>query len=388
MFPDADGHPEPGHAPGVRRRRAQRPSTSRSGPAATSTTPTSPGTIQRDPGDQPEPGADRARSTRHADEGPAPLTVQFDASGSTDPNNDALQYAWDLDGDGAYDDSTAATPTPHLHAGRQRHRPPARDRPVRRSRTPRPIELDGRHAADGRRSPRPTTGSTLRRRRPCRFSGPRSTPDGTPVPDDATAVDDRPATTARRSSPTSCHVHHIQNYVGVRRGRVQLPGPRVPVVRHDDADAPTRRPGLRGKRVACGSTRRPSTLTFDSVPVRPDRRGRRRGVDDAVHAHGARRARRSASPRRRASYRDGHTYDFSSWSDGGAADAPVHGARGARHLHRHYTEAPCPIPPAWSAPGASTSRPATVAYDASGSRQPRHDLRRRRARPTGASARR
>jgi glucose/arabinose dehydrogenase len=45
--------------------------------------------------------------------GPTPLKVKFDASGSTDPDlgdGDHLHYAWDLDGDGEFDDSTAATP--------------------------------------------------------------------------------------------------------------------------------------------------------------------------------------------------------------------------------------------------------------------------------------
>jgi PKD repeat protein len=42
--------------------------------------------------------------------GAAPLTVNFNGTGSTDPDGDLLSYAWDLNGDGA-NDSTAAQPT-------------------------------------------------------------------------------------------------------------------------------------------------------------------------------------------------------------------------------------------------------------------------------------
>ncbi len=41
--------------------------------------------------------------------GAAPLTVAFDGTASNDPDSDVLTYAWDLDGDGAFDDAAAAT---------------------------------------------------------------------------------------------------------------------------------------------------------------------------------------------------------------------------------------------------------------------------------------
>ncbi|MGH3449619.1 MAG: PKD domain-containing protein, partial [Haloechinothrix sp.] len=60
------------------------------------------------PGNRPPTAAATADPTS----GAAPLTVQFDATASHDPDpGDTLSYAWDLDGDGAFDDSAEATPT-------------------------------------------------------------------------------------------------------------------------------------------------------------------------------------------------------------------------------------------------------------------------------------
>lgn len=54
-----------------------------------------------------DPGAPTAHLTTTGDPwGEVDLTVEFDASGSTGPPGDTLEYTWDLDGDGEFDDGS------------------------------------------------------------------------------------------------------------------------------------------------------------------------------------------------------------------------------------------------------------------------------------------
>ncbi len=62
-------------------------------------------------GSPPPNGTPTAVATATPSSGVVPLAVNFSGLGSTDPNGDPLTYAWDLDDDGAYDDSTSATPS-------------------------------------------------------------------------------------------------------------------------------------------------------------------------------------------------------------------------------------------------------------------------------------
>jgi glucose/arabinose dehydrogenase len=52
-----------------------------------------------------------ASATADVTTGALPLTVHFNGAASVDPDGQPLSYAWDLDGDGLYDDSTSATPS-------------------------------------------------------------------------------------------------------------------------------------------------------------------------------------------------------------------------------------------------------------------------------------
>jgi hypothetical protein len=66
------------------------------------------GTIRRISGPNRSPVA---KATATPTSGAPPLTVGFDATGSSDPDGDALSYSWDLDGDGVYGDATSSTPS-------------------------------------------------------------------------------------------------------------------------------------------------------------------------------------------------------------------------------------------------------------------------------------
>ena len=63
--------------------------------------------IQSSTGNLPPTAVASATTTS----GNAPLNVSFDATGSTDPEGQTLAFAWDLDADGAFDDSTIVQPT-------------------------------------------------------------------------------------------------------------------------------------------------------------------------------------------------------------------------------------------------------------------------------------
>lgn len=169
-----------------------------------------------------------AVATATPSSGPAPLTVQFDGTGSSDPDaGQTLTYAWDLDGDGAYDDSTAARPTftyiqqALINVGLKVTDPgglfatttvqvsvdnPPNPSPV--------VAIDT-----------PTSALNWQVGQTIPFSGRAADAQDGTLP--ASAMSWR-LTLQHCSSPTNCHAHVVQNFPGVAAGSFVAPDHEYP----------------------------------------------------------------------------------------------------------------------------------------------------------------
>ena len=244
------------------------------------------GTIRRI---QTTNNAPTARIVATPTSGVAPLTTSFDATTSSDPDGQALTYAWDLDGDGAYDDSTAATPSfTYTAAGVYTVRLQVTDTAGLIGTATQTITA-GAPPAVSLTSPAPGTTWAV----------------GDTVDFAATANVPASGLTwslslrhCSRTDATVCHTHAIQDYVGVASGSFVAPDHEYPshlllsVTARDaagltvDADRPA------------GPTHRERDAR--QRPDWPHAVVRQRHHLRAVHAHGHRALGRTRSPRRHA----------------------------------------------------------------------------------------
>jgi glucose/arabinose dehydrogenase len=154
--------------------------------------------------------------------GSAPLTVNFNGTASSDPEGQALAYAWDLDGDGAFDDSTSASPSFTYGAGGLT--------------TVRVRVTDGQGLFDvaavvisvNNTAPTATIASpqssfTWRVGNAIAFSGSASDPQEGSLPPSALTW-----SVIMHHCPSNCHTHDIQQFVGVASGSFQAPDHEYP----------------------------------------------------------------------------------------------------------------------------------------------------------------
>ena len=154
--------------------------------------------------------------------GNAPLTVTFNGSGSSDPDGNPLSYAWDLDGDGAFDDATSAQTTyTYTTAGT-------------RTASLRVTDSQGASGTDsvvitvGNTAPTatitaPAAGTTWKVGDIITFSGSATDPQEGTLPASRLSW-----SLVLQHCPSNCHSHPLQDFVGAASGSFVAPDHEYP----------------------------------------------------------------------------------------------------------------------------------------------------------------
>ena len=252
-----------------------------------------------------------ARATAAPTTGPAPLTVTFDGSGSSDPDSgDTLRFAWDLDGDGAFDDSTAVQPTyTYTSAGTVTATLRVTDGAGATDDQSVTISVGGNTAPTAVINT-PAVGTTWSVGDVINFSGSATDAQDGTLPPSALTWD-----LVMNHCPSNCHKHPVQSYAGVAGGSFTAPDHEYPSYLDLELTA-TDSGGLTTKTVVRLD---PKTvqLTFQTSPgglqLAVNGTAAKAPITRTVIA-GSSNSVSAVTPQRKGS----KTYTFTSWSDGGA----------------------------------------------------------------------
>ena len=151
-------------------------------------------------------------------DGLAPLTVQFDGTGSSDPESGALGYEWDLDGDGAYDDSTEAQPA-HTYDDPQDYTVRLRVTDPEGATDTDSIVISAANASPAATILAPGTDLTWQVGEAIDFSGAASDPEDGELPESALSW----SMILHHCLGDTCHTHPVQDFVGQASGTFSAP---------------------------------------------------------------------------------------------------------------------------------------------------------------------
>ena len=230
-------------------------------------------------GNQPPVAVPSANPTS----GAAPLAVSFSGTASTDPEGGTLTYAWDFDGNGTDDATTATASHTYTTAGTYQARLRVTDPGgLSNSKT---VTITVGNTAPVPTIQSPTSSFTYAVGDTIPFSGGATDQQDGTIPGSGLAwtliVHHCP------TSPTDCHTHTIQTISGVSHGLVHGPRPRVSELARDPAHGDRQRraagddlgqPQPQDGRplVRHGADRAPARRQFhrDDRTVHPDGRAR------------------------------------------------------------------------------------------------------------------
>jgi uncharacterized repeat protein (TIGR01451 family) len=257
-----------------------------------------------------------AAATGSPTNGPAPLTVNFDGTGSSDPEGATLAYAWDLDGDGQFDDSSAASPAftyaqPGTYAARLRVTDP-----MGATSTSAPVSITANNTPPVANIATPTAGTTWRVGETIGFSGSASDQQQGTLPPSSFVWQ---LVLVHGSCP-DCHEHPVQTFSGVTSGSFTAPDHEHPS--HLELRLTVTDSGGLTNQATRVLNPRTVLLTFDSQPT-----GLQLTVGGSSQAapftrtviEGSANSISAPSPQSL----NGTTYTFGSWSDGGAASHTI-----------------------------------------------------------------
>jgi glucose/arabinose dehydrogenase len=242
--------------------------------------------------------------------GDTPLAVDFDASASSDPDpGDTVTYAWDLDGDGAYDDATGATAQfvytdagSYLAAVKVTDNHGAFDTAA--------LAITAGNTPPTATITSPTTGATWKVGDPIAFSG-----AATDEQDGSLGAASLSWQVVLHHCPSNCHEHSVQSFAGVASGSFAAPDHEYPSYLELQLTATdsggltdTRTIRLDPTTVGLSFASSPSGLTLSVNGTSSTTPFSRTVIQGSANGLSA------PTPQTLASA----TYDFSAWSDGGA----------------------------------------------------------------------
>jgi glucose/arabinose dehydrogenase len=269
------------------------------------------GTIRRvtftpTPTNQPPTAAATATPTT----GPAPLTVSFDGTGSSDPEGQPLTYAWDLDGDGTFSDATGSTAS-FTYSIAGTYTASLRVTDDQGASDTDPVTITVGNTPPTATIDTPTAGTTWSVGQTITFTGHATDAQDGTLP--ASALSWR---LLLQHCPSNCHTHVLQTYAGVAGGSFTAPDHEYPSyldleLTATDSDGLTNIKTLR-------LDPRTVTLTFSSTPG-----GLQLAVNGATATatftrtviQGSTNTISAITPQMKGK----KTYNSASWSDGGPA---------------------------------------------------------------------
>ena len=283
-----------------------------------------------------------AVATANPTSGAAPLTVAFDGSGSSDPDGDPITYAWDLDGDGLFDDSTAQQPS-HTYTASGSYSARLRVTDSAGAATiSDPIVITVGNTPPTATITSPPGSLTWKVGDVIVFSG-----SGTDTQDGNLPASALSWSLILHHCPSTCHTHPLQDFVGVSSGSFTAPDHEYPshlelVLTATDSGGLTSTASvtLQPQTVNLTFTTSPSGLQLvlngDSAAT-PFTRTVIAGSSNTISA---------PSPQTL----NGSSYAFASWSDGGAQTHVITASSAATYSATYLAPPTNTTPPAINGP--------------------------------------